>query len=171
MGDIDLCDMDCVDFRVQIVFVLQDVVIFVDIVCENICFGCFDVIDVEVEVVVQVVVVYEFLLVLLDGYDIYVGECGVMLLGGQKQWIVIVCVILCNVLILLFDEVILVFDVESECLVQQVVDCFLVDCIMLIVVYWLVIVKKVDWIVVFDEGKIVVQGIYDELVVEGGLYV
>lgn len=56
--------------------------IFVIMVCENICFGCFEVIDVEVDVVVKVVVVYDFIFVLFEGFDSYVGEWGVMLFGG-----------------------------------------------------------------------------------------
>lgn len=57
------------------------------LVCENIFYGCFDVIDDEIFVVVCVVEVYDFILMFQDyvgciGYDVYLGECGVKLLGG-----------------------------------------------------------------------------------------
>lgn len=49
---------------------------------ENILLGRFDVIDDEVVEVVKMVNVYDFILNLLNGYDIEVGEWGVKLFGG-----------------------------------------------------------------------------------------
>lgn len=44
-------------------------------------------------------------------------------------------------------------------------------CMILVIVYWLVMVLKVDWIVVMDGGCIVEMGMYMELIVVGGFYV
>lgn len=51
-------------------------------VVDNLWFGCLDVSDVDMIVVVCVVNVYDFILVLFDGYVMCIGECGFMLLGG-----------------------------------------------------------------------------------------
>lgn len=45
------------------------------------------------------------------------------------------------------------------------------QCIIIFIVYCIFIVKDVDQIVVFDEGKIVECGWYDELLVCQGIYV
>lgn len=50
--------------------------------CDNIVVGCFGVGEDEIIVVVKVVNVYEFIIGLLDGYNISVGEGGNNLLGG-----------------------------------------------------------------------------------------
>lgn len=70
--------------------VLQDMVLFNDIIVYNICYGCFDVSNEEVMEVVWMVQIYDFIECLLKGYQFEVGECGLKLLGGEKQWVVIV---------------------------------------------------------------------------------
>lgn len=57
-------------------------VLFSDMVKNNILFGKLGVIDEEVIVVVKVVNVYDFIMNLFEGYDIKVGEWGMKLLGG-----------------------------------------------------------------------------------------
>lgn len=51
-------------------FVLQDLFFFQGIIRENICYGCLDVFDLEVEEVVKVVNVYGFIEWFFKGYDI-----------------------------------------------------------------------------------------------------
>lgn len=67
-----------------ILMVFQDVYLFQDSICNNIWFGKSDVIDEEIVVVVKKVCCYNFIMYLLYGYDIMVGEGGCMLLGGEK---------------------------------------------------------------------------------------
>lgn len=52
------------------------------IVVENICFGCFEVMMDEVCVVVVRVYVLGDIEVFENGFDMVVGECGIILLGG-----------------------------------------------------------------------------------------
>lgn len=52
------------------------------IVCDNTCPGCFEVMDVDTEVVVCVVYVYEPSIVSFDGHNSPAGECGATSLGG-----------------------------------------------------------------------------------------
>lgn len=104
------------------------------------------------------------------GYDMMIGDCGGCLFGGQCQCVSIVCVILKNFFIFILDEVILVFDIEFECLVQEVLECLMKLCIIIVIVYRLSIIKNVDEICVFYEGDIVERGIYDELIVLNGYY-
>lgn len=167
---IDLRDMVRADFRRAIALVPQDPVIFAATARENIRFGRPDASDAEVEAAARAAHADEFLTLLPNGYDSYVGERGVMLSGGQKQRIAIARAILRDAPILLLDEATSALDAESERLVQEAVDELARTRTTIIVAHRLATVKKADRIVVFEQGRIVAQGRHDELVAQGGLY-
>jgi ATP-binding cassette subfamily B protein len=166
----DLRDMARADFRRLIALVPQDPVIFATTARENIRFGRPDASDAEVESAARAAAAHDFLSVLPEGYDTYVGERGVMLSGGQKQRIAIARAILRDAPILLLDEATSALDAESERAVQVAVERLAEGRTTLIVAHRLATVKKADRIVVFEGGRIVAQGRHDALVAEGGLY-
>lgn len=79
---IDICDYEVRSFCNQVGMVFQDIFLFSEIIWENIVIGKFDVIFEEIMKVVKVVNVYEFIMSFFEGYEIWVGERGVKLLGG-----------------------------------------------------------------------------------------
>jgi ATP-binding cassette subfamily B protein len=166
----DLRELDRSSFRKHIALVPQDPVIFADTARENIRFGRPDATDAEVEEAAKAAAAHEFLSVLPDGYDSYVGERGVMLSGGQKQRIAIARAILRDAPILLLDEATSALDAESENAVQRAVEELARTRTTLIVAHRLATVKKADRIIVLDDGQIVAQGTHDTLVAQGGLY-
>jgi ATP-binding cassette subfamily B protein len=166
----DLRDLDRASFRKHVALVPQDPVIFADTARENIRFGRPDATDAEVEEAAKAAAAHEFLSVLPDGYDSYVGERGVMLSGGQKQRIAIARAILRDAPILLLDEATSALDAESEHAVQNAVEELARTRTTLIVAHRLATVKKADRIIVLEDGQIVAQGTHDTLVAQGGLY-
>ncbi|MEZ5732899.1 MAG: ABC transporter transmembrane domain-containing protein [Paracoccaceae bacterium] len=167
---VPLTDMARSDFRRAISLVPQDPVIFAASARDNIRFGRPDATDAEVEAAARAAAAHDFLAILPQGYDTYVGERGVMLSGGQKQRIAIARAILRDAPILLLDEATSALDAESERAVQQAVDALAEGRTTLVIAHRLATVKKADRIVVFDKGRIVATGSHDALVAEGGLY-
>ena len=167
---IDLRDLDRAEFRKYIALVPQDPVIFADTARENIRFGRPTATDAEVEVAAKAAAAHDFLSVLPEGYDSYVGERGVMLSGGQKQRIAIARAILRDAPILLLDEATSALDAESEYAVQRAVEELARTRTTLIVAHRLATVKKADRIIVMEDGKIAAQGTHDALVAQNGLY-
>jgi ATP-binding cassette subfamily B protein len=167
---IDLRDLDRAAFRQHIALVPQDPVIFADTARENIRFGRPAATDAEVETAAKAAAAHDFLSMLPDGYDSYVGERGVMLSGGQKQRIAIARAILRDAPILLLDEATSALDAESEYAVQRAVEELARTRTTLIVAHRLATVKKADRIIVMEDGKIAAQGTHDALVAQDGLY-
>lgn len=166
----DLRDMSRADFRRSLSLVPQDPVIFAASARENIRFGRPEASDAEVEEAAKAAAAHEFLAVLPEGYDTYVGERGVMLSGGQKQRIAIARAILRDAPILLLDEATSALDAESEAAVQRAVERLSKGRTTLVVAHRLATVKQADRIVVFEGGRIIATGTHDALVAEGGLY-
>ena len=71
---------------------------------------------------------------------------------------------------LLLDEATSALDAESERLVQAALERLMQNRTTLIIAHRLATVRKVDRIVVLDEGRIVASGRHDALMAEGGLY-
>lgn len=103
--------------------VFEDVMLFLVLVCDNVLFGCFELVVGGVEVDVVLVEVFEivqvdFVSLLFEGVEICVGEEGFSFLGGQWQWFVFVWVIVVCFVVLVFDDLFLVLDVDIEVCVE-----------------------------------------------------
>lgn len=116
------------------------------------------------------VYVMDFINKMDNGFDIVIGENGVLFFGGQRQRIVIVRVLLRDSSILILDEVISVLDIEFERAIQAVLDELQKNRIFLVIVYRLFIIEKVDEIVVVEDGVIVERGTYNDLFEYRGVY-
>ena len=158
------------EFRKHLSIVTQDPVIFGTSAMENIRFGRPEATDEEVIDAAKAAAAHNFLEILPDGYESFVGEQGVMLSGGQKQRLAIARAILRDAPVLLLDEATSALDAESEFAVQKAVEALARTRTTIIIAHRLATVKKADRIIVVDEGKIVAQGTHSELVSQGGLY-
>ena len=156
--------------RQRIGLVPQDTVLFGASARENIGFGRPGASPEEIEAAARAAAADEFLRALPQGYETFLGERGMRLSGGQRQRIAIARAILRNPPILLLDEATSALDAESERLVQQALERLMQGRTTIIIAHRLATVRKVDRIVVLDEGGIVAEGRHDELMVSSPLY-
>ncbi|KAK1411806.1 hypothetical protein QVD17_32582 [Tagetes erecta] len=158
--------------RQQIGLVSQEPALFATTIKENILLGRPDASIVEVEEAARVSNAHSFIIKLPDAYDTQVGERGLQLSGGQKQRIAIARAMLKNPSILLLDEATSALDSESEKLVQEALDRFMIGRTTLVIAHRLSTIRKADLVAVLQQGGVLEIGTHDDLIAKGqnGVY-
>ena len=104
------------------------------------------------------------------GYNAVVMERGSNLSGGQRQRLAIARILLKQPPILILDEATSALDNISERSVQAALGLTSKDRTTILVAHRLSTLRDADRILVFDDGKIVEEGNYLDLVQKGGLF-
>lgn len=158
--------------RQQIGLVSQEPALFATTIRENILLGRPDANQVEIEEAARVANAHSFIIKLPEGFETQVGERGLQLSGGQKQRIAIARAMLKNPAILLLDEATSALDSESEKLVQEALDRFMIGRTTLVIAHRLSTIRKADLVAVIQQGSVFEIGTHDELFSKGenGVY-
>ncbi|MBM9538360.1 ABC transporter ATP-binding protein [Desulfobulbus alkaliphilus] len=98
-----------------------------------------------------------------DGYQAFVGERGIRLSGGQRQRVGIARALYEQAEVLVFDEATSALDNVTERSVMQAIADLGPDLTILIIAHRLSTVRSCDVIVELDQGRVVAQGNYDDL--------
>ena len=166
----DIREVTLPSLRNQIGIVQQDVYLFSGTVLENIEYGLPGASREEIERASRLAGAHEFISLLPNGYDTFVGERGVKLSGGQKQRISIARVFLKNPPILILDEATSALDNESEHIVQQSLRELAKGRTTLTIAHRLTTIKNADRILVLTDNGIEESGTHHELIEKGGIY-
>ncbi|KHN03223.1 ABC transporter B family member 4 [Glycine soja] len=158
--------------RQQMGLVSQEPVLFNDTIRANIAYGKGgDATEAEIIAAAELSVLFlESIMLYMQGYDTIVGERGIQLLGGQKQRVAIARAIVKNPKILLLDEATSALDAEFEKVVQDSLDCVMVDRTTIVVAHRLSTIKGADLIAVVKNGVIAEKGMHEALLNKGGDY-
>jgi len=167
---INIRDLSRNELRRDIAIVPQQPTLFTGTVRENISFGKPDASEAEIMQAAKAAYADEFIELLPDGYDSYLGERGVRLSGGQQQRLAIARAILKNPKILLLDEATSALDAESEHMVQKALNGLMKGRTTFVIAHRLATVIHVDQIAVFDKGTLVELGTHSELMASSELY-
>lgn len=114
--------------------------------------------------------VEDFLHKLPDGIHSLVGEKGIRLSGGEKQRVGIARAIYRNPEILLLDEATSHLDVESEKKIQEALHSFFQNITAIVIAHRLSTIREMDSIVVIENGSVLEQGTFDELLRKKGKF-
>ncbi|MDH5598864.1 MAG: ATP-binding cassette domain-containing protein, partial [Cyclobacteriaceae bacterium] len=163
-------DFPLKEYRKNIGLVSQEVMLFGGSIRENIGYGKSNATEEEIIEAAKKAYAWDFIDKLPEGLNTIVGERGVKLSGGQKQRLAIARVILKNPSILILDEATSALDVESEHYVQLALEELMKDRTTIIIAHRLSTIRKVDKIMVINEGKVEESGSHDELMLLNGLY-
>ena len=167
----DIAKMDLNFIRKQISYVGQDFTLFNDTVYNNIAYGELNESSKnEIENATKQANAYDFINLLPNKFDTYVGQNGVLLSGGQRQRIAIARAILKNSPILLLDEATSALDSESESVIQESINNLSTNKTTLIIAHRLSTVINADKIVVIENGQVIEQGNHRELLNNEGAY-
>lgn len=168
---IDIRKFDLNSLRSQISFVFQDNFLFSGTIKENILMGNEHASDADVERVIQMAHLDEFISTLEKGLDTYVGERGTTLSGGQRQRIAIARAMLKDAPIVILDEATSALDNKSEAIVQKALDNLIQNKTVFVIAHRLSTIKNANRIAVINEGELVELGTHDELMqIENGKY-
>jgi ATP-binding cassette subfamily C protein len=105
----------------------------------------------------------DFVKSLPQGLDTVLGERGIRLSGGERQRIAIARALLRKPKLLVLDEATSALDSENEQRIQSALERLHGNLTILIVAHRLSTVRSTDQILILDQGKIVEQGTYNNL--------
>ena len=132
---------------------------------ENIAFGVpHDSIDLDrVKQAARQAQIADFIESRSEGYQAYVGERGIRLSGGQRQRIGIARALYKRASVLVFDEATSALDNATEHSVMDAIEGLGRDLTILLIAHRLTTVQRCDIIVEMEHGRVVSQGVYEQL--------
>ena len=163
IDDQNIKDITLESLRSVIAFVPQDTSLFHRTIKENIRYSNPKATDSQVKSAAKAAQAHEFIEKLPQGYETLVGERGVKLSGGQRQRIAIARAFLKDAPILILDEATSSLDSESEHAIQLSLDRLMKGRTVIAIAHRLSTLKKMDRIVILENGKISEDGNPDDL--------
>jgi ATP-binding cassette subfamily B protein len=158
------------DIGKSIGYVSQVPFVFSGTVSENIAYGCGAVRSEQIQEAARQAHIHEEILQMPQGYDTQLTERGGNLSGGQRQRIALARMFLKNPPVLILDEGTSALDNISERRVRAAIDHARQTHTVIMVAHRLTTLNQTDCIFVFDQGRVVEQGAFDDLVEKNGIF-
>lgn len=167
---LDLREMTLVSLRRNIGVVFQEPMLFARSIEENLRVGKPDATDEEIRTALERAQATEFIARQPDGIKTIVGERGRTLSGGERQRVSIARALLKDPPILIFDEATSALDATTERLLQAALDAATKGRTTFVIAHRLATIRNADRIFVFDQGRVVETGNFEQLVALNGKF-
>ena len=164
----DIRDMTLAGLRRNIGVVFQEPMLFARSIEENVKIGKLDASPAELEQALDLAQADAFVARQSEGLATIVGERGRSLSGGERQRLAIARALLKDPPIMIFDEATSALDVETERQLQIAMARATKGRTTFIIAHRLATVRNADRIFVFERGRIVEQGSYEDLIIAAG---
>jgi ATP-binding cassette, subfamily B, bacterial len=158
------------DIGKSIGYVSQVPFVFSGTVRENIGYGCGAVGLEQIQEAARQAHIHEEIMQMPQGYDSRLTERGGNLSGGQRQRLALARMFLKNPPVLILDEGTSALDNISERQVRAAIDHARHSHTVIMVAHRLTTLNETDCIFVFDAGRVVEQGAFDDLVAKNGTF-
>ena len=171
IDNIDIRDFTLESLRMNISEVFQDNFLFSGTIKENILMGNYSATEEDIDEVVRLSHLDEFINTLDKGLDTVLGEMGTSLSGGQRQRVAIARAMLKKAPVIILDEATSALDNKSEAIVQKALENLMKNKTVFVIAHRLSTIKNADKIMVINDGHLVEQGRHDELLqIQNGQY-
>ena len=158
LGGEDISGIDPETLLRNYSIVFQDVTLFNNSVMENIRIGKEGAGDEEVIRAARLANCDQFVELLPQKYDTYIGENGSELSGGERQRISIARAFLKDAPVILLDEATASLDAENESEIQEALSRLIKNKTVLIIAHRMRTIANADHIVVLKDGVVAEQG-------------
>ncbi len=156
--------------RRNIGVVFQETLLFNRSIGENLRVGKPDASDAELREAAARAQALDFIDRNPDGLEAHIGERGRLLSGGERQRLAIARALLKDPPILILDEATSALDPVTEARVSLALDEVMKGRTTFVIAHRLATVRNATRILVFNNGRVVETGTYDELVQRGGYF-
>jgi len=166
----DLMDLSIESVRNTIGYVPQDNFLYSDTITNNIGFALENPTTDDCIEPAKLADVYENITEFKEQFDTILGERGVTVSGGQKQRISIARALAKNPEILVLDDSVSAVDTKTEEAIIRNLHKIRKNKTTIFIAHRISTVKKMDKIILLDQGKIVAIGSHQELLKTSSLY-
>jgi len=167
---VDIRTVSLQSLRSQIAVVFQDPGLLYRSIADNIRLGKPDATQEQIESTARAAEAHDFIVVKPDGYATLVAERGRSLSGGERQRLAIARAMLKDAPIQILDEATSALDNATEARIQRALKTLTTGRTTFVIAHRLTTVREADQILVMQNGRLVEQGTFDELVKQGGLF-
>jgi ATP-binding cassette subfamily B protein len=167
---VDLREYTLGSLRRNIGVVFQEPMLFARTIRENLLVGKPDATEEEMALALERAQATEIMARQTEGLDTMVGERGRTLSGGERQRLSIARALLKNPPILILDEATSALDATTEAKLQKALDEVMKGRTTFVIAHRLATIRNATRILVFEQGRVVEMGNFEELVAKGGRF-
>ena len=156
--------------RRNIGVVFQEALLFDRSIAENLRVGKPDASDEELRLAASRAQALDFIERSERGFDARIGERGRLLSGGERQRLSIARALLKDPPILILDEATSALDAATEVKVSAALDEVMKGRTTFVIAHRLSTIRNATRILVFEQGRVIEGGTFDQLVAKGGRF-
>jgi ATP-binding cassette subfamily B protein len=170
LDGVDLRDLTVAALRRNVGVVFQEAMLFSRSIRENVLVGKPGATEAELATAIARAQATDVMMRHPEGLDAQVGERGRALSGGERQRLAIARALLKDPPVLVLDEATSSLDASTEVRVQRALDEVMKGRTTFVIAHRLATVRNATRVLVFEHGRIVEAGTFDELVARGGRF-